>query len=185
MPFSPLVRSASAGAERLFDRVLCVAGAVLFSQGPEFMQQYLQRLEGHLDEARAELDQFRAAAAQAGLTLDQLVSAANRNPDPAMAKLAGVAQETAARVNQLASADAALRGASIAARPFVFFAHADWGMARATLRIFRPAVPTTLEGVTYAMVGVVVVLTLYHVAVRMPVARHFRRRAAARSGAPA
>jgi hypothetical protein len=185
VPLPPLVRSATAGAERLFDRVLCVAGAVLFSQAPEFMQQYLQRLEGHLDEARAELDNFRGAAAQAGMTLDQLISAAGRNADPAMARLAGVAQQTAARVDQLASADAALRGASIAARPFVFVAHADWGIARATLRIFRPAVPTTLEGLAYALVGVVVVLTLYHVAVRMPVARHLRRRVAARSAAPA
>ena len=30
--------------DSLIDRILCVLGAVLFSQGPEFMQQYLQRL---------------------------------------------------------------------------------------------------------------------------------------------
>ena len=30
----------------LLDRALCVAGTVLFSQIPEFMQQYLQRLGG-------------------------------------------------------------------------------------------------------------------------------------------
>ena len=30
--------------EKLLDRALCVAGAVIFSQAPEFMQQYLQRL---------------------------------------------------------------------------------------------------------------------------------------------
>jgi len=181
----PIVRSASLGVEHLFDRVLCVAGALLFSQAPEFMQQYQQRLEGHLDEARATLARFQAAAAQAGLTLDQLVQAADRNADPAMAKLGGVAHDTVLRVDQLAADDSALRGASIAARPFVFLAHADWKLARATLDIYRPALPTTLEGLCYALTGVMVFLSLYYLLVRGPVTRHLRRRAAARAAAAA
>ena len=40
-PLRPLMRAGS----KLIDRVLCVAGAVLFSQLPEFFQQYLQRLQ--------------------------------------------------------------------------------------------------------------------------------------------
>ena len=44
--------------ETLFDRVLCVGGAVTVSQAPEFIQQYLQRLGGRLDEARRQLSQF-------------------------------------------------------------------------------------------------------------------------------
>jgi len=64
------VRSLLAGGEGLLDRLLCVVGAVLFSQLPEFIQQYLQRLGGHLDEARRQLEQFRAVAAQSDLTLD-------------------------------------------------------------------------------------------------------------------
>ena len=54
----PLRPFLSAG-EKLFDRALCVVGAILFSQLPEFFQQYLQRLGGHLDEARRQLEQFR------------------------------------------------------------------------------------------------------------------------------
>jgi hypothetical protein len=169
--------------EHLFDRILCVAGAVVFSQAPEFMQQYLQRLEGHLDEARATLARFQAAAAQANLTLDQLVEAANRNADPAMAKLASVAHDTALRVARLSADDAALRGASIATRPFVFLARADWSIARRTLDIYRPAVPTTLEGLLYALLGVLLALTLYHGCVRGPVTRHLRRRAERRAAA--
>ena len=52
-----------------------------FSQLPEFMQQYLQRLEGHLDEARLALERFKDAAAQSGMSLDQLVAGAVQNPD--------------------------------------------------------------------------------------------------------
>jgi hypothetical protein len=176
-----ILSSASAGAERLLDRILCVVGAVLFSQFPEFMQQYLQRLEGHLDEARLAVDRFKAAAAQSGMSLDQLVADTARNPDPSMGKLGGVIQAAVARVDELSASDAALRGASIATKPFVFFAHMDRGIARATLAIYRPAVPTTAEGIVYAGLGLIVILGIYHLLIRAPIARRMRRRAAARA----
>jgi hypothetical protein len=179
-----IIRSASEGAEGLLDRALCVAGAVLFSQLPEFMQQYLQRLEGHLDEAKLAVGRFSDAAAQAGMTVGQLVSSAAQNPNPAMGKLGGVVQDAVARVDTLAAADAALRGASTWTRPFVFASHADWAIARATLSIYRPAVPTTFEGMVYSGIGIVVVLGLYHLAIRRPIVRHLQKRAAARSAAP-
>lgn len=158
------------------DRAVCVAGAVLFSQAPEFLQQYLQRLEGHLDEARLGLGRLRDAAAQSGMTLDQLASSAASNPDPALARLGAVVRESSARVDLLGAADAALRGASAWTRPFEFLAHADWGIARATLAIYRPAVPTTAEGLAYALAGMAAALALYHLAVRRPVAAALRRR---------
>jgi hypothetical protein len=184
VPLPRFIRSASAGAERLLDRILCAAGAVLFSQLPEFMQQYLQRLEGHLDEARLALARFKDAAAQSGMSLDQLVAGAAQSRDPSLARLGGVVREAAARVDTLAAADAALRHASLWTRPFVFIAHLDGGIAKATLGIYRPAVPTTAEGMLYAAAGMVLVLALYHLAVRGPIARRLRARAARRAQAP-
>jgi hypothetical protein len=150
---------------------------------PEFMQQYLQRLEGHLDEARLQLDHFKQAAAQSGMTLDQLIAGAVQNPDPSMGRLGGVVQALVARVDGLAAADAALRHASIWSRPFVFAAHLDSGIAKATWAIFRPAVPTTFEGLAYAGAGVVLILAGYHLCVRGPIAHHLQRRAAERQAA--
>jgi hypothetical protein len=180
-----IIRSATEGAERLLDRILCVVGAVLFSQFPEFMQQYLQRLEGHLDEARLVVDRFRDAAAQSGMTLEQLAAGAAQNPDPSMGKLGAVISAASARVNELAGADAAIRGATIFTKPFVFLAHMDRGIARATLSIYRPAVPTTAEGFAYAAVGILVVLAVYHVGIRGPIARRLAGKAAPRAPAAA
>lgn len=149
------------------------------------MQQYLQRLEGHLDEARLAVSRFRDAAAQAGMTLDQLVNSASANPDPAMGKLGGVVHEAVARVDTLAASDAALRGASALTRPFVFLSHADWGIARATLSIYRPAVPTTFEGMVYSAAGILIVVGVYHLVVRRPIVRHFQKRAEARAAVEA
>jgi hypothetical protein len=174
----------SARLGRLFDRVLCVIGAVIFSQAPEFMQQYLQRLGGHLDEARLTLSHFKDAAAQAGMTLNQLIASAGQNPDPSMRNIGGVVQGAATRVDQLAAADAALRGASAWSRPFVFLAHIDWGITRATWAIYRPAVPTTPEGFVYAAMGMIIALALFHLLVKAPISAYYRGKAARASGGP-
>lgn len=178
MALPPIIRSLADGSERLLDRVLCVVGAVLFSQLPEFMQQYLQRLEGHLDEARLAVSRFADAAAKSGMSLDQLVAGASTNPDPSMGRLGGVIRGAVARVGDLAAADDALRHASVWTRPFVFIAHVDAGIARATLAIYKPAVPTTAEGLLYAGLGMVLVLALYHLAVRGPIVRRLQKKSA-------
>ncbi len=172
----------SAG-DGLIDRLLCVVGAVLFSQLPEFIQQYVQRLGGHLDEARRQLDQFREVAAKSGLTLDELAARSQANAEATVARLGQLIHDTAARVDALAAADAAIRDASILTRPFVFFRHADLSIARATWTIFRPAVPTTVEGMLYAAMGVLMILAFYHGAVRYPVRRVWRRRRERRAAA--
>jgi len=175
MSVPPIVGSAARGVERLIDRVVCVLGAVTFSQFPEFMQQYLQRLEGHFDEARLGVERFQQAASQSGMTLEQLIVGAGQNPDPSVARLSGVVREAVRRADELGAADAALRHASAWTRPFVFLAHLDGSIARATWDIYRPAVPTTAEGLVYAAVGVLAALCLYHLGIRMPLERRFRR----------
>ena len=62
----------------------------------------------------------------------------------------------------------------------MFAAHLDPGIARATCERFKPAVPTTAEGLVYAAAGMILVLAAYHLGVREPVARRLRRGAAAR-----
>ncbi|MEO6995522.1 MAG: DUF2937 family protein [Lacunisphaera sp.] len=162
-------------SEGLLDRVLCVVGAVIFSQAPEFMQQYLQRLGGHLDEARRQLQQFRRAAEQSGLSLDSFIARTNTNPDLAVAKLGGVMSDAVTRVDTLQSAQSALQNASLWTRPFVFVRNVDSSIAHATWTIFKPAVPTTVEGLVYALSGMLVFIAIYHLGVKAPIV-HFRER---------
>jgi hypothetical protein len=167
--------------EGLFDRALCVIGAVIFSQVPEFIQQYLQRLGGHLDEARRQLQQFQQAAAQSGLTLDRLISQTNTNADPAVAKLGGVMTAAVARVDTLETAQSAIQHASLWSRPFVFMRYLDSSIAHATWTIFKPAVPTTVEGFVYALLGMLALIGTYHLGVKYPIRRIARRRRARRT----
>lgn len=163
--------------EGLLDRVLCVLGAVVFSQAPEFMQQYLQRLGGHLDEARRQLRQFQLAAEQSGLTLDRLIAQTSSNSDAAVAKLGAVMTNASTRVDTLESAQTALLNASLWSRPFVFLEHIDSSIARATWAIFQPAVPTTAEGLVYALCGMLVFIGIYHLGIKAPIVRLQARRA--------
>lgn len=152
--------------DSLIDRILCVLGAVLFSQGPEFMQQYLQRLGGHLEEARRQLAVFQQTATQAGLSLEQFIAKTGANPVPAVAKLGGVMSDAVERVASLQSAHDALLHAALWERPFLFVRHLDSEIVRATAAIFKPAVPTTIEGLLYALTGMLVFLVLYHFGVK-------------------
>lgn len=152
--------------DSLIDRILCVLGAVSFSQGPEFMQQYLQRLGGHLAEARRQLEAFQDTAANTGVTLDRLIRQTGADPDPGVARLGEVMTDAVARVGSLQSAHDALARASLWERPFVFLRHLDFEITRATCAIFKPAVPATLEGLVYALAGMLVFLAFYHLALR-------------------
>jgi hypothetical protein len=171
-------RSLLTSGESLLDRLLCVAGAVIFTQAPEFFQQYLQRLGGHLDEARRQLAQFQDVAAQSHLTVEALARQTSGNADTAVAKLGGVITATVERVHELEAAQAALLQASVWTRPFVFMRQMDSSIAHATWSIFEPAVPTTLEGLVYGLVGMVVALSLYHGAIKYPLRRWAGRRRA-------
>ena len=155
----------------LLDRVLAVAGAVLFSQAPEFFQQYLQRLGGHLDEARRLLAQFEQTARQAGVSLDDFIRRTAANTDTAVARLADTMTDAVERVQSLQAAHDALRDASAWSRPFVFLRHVDWEIARATGAVFKPAVPVTLEGGLYALAGMLLFVGLYHLLFHRFIAR--------------
>jgi hypothetical protein len=158
----------SAGLDRLIDRTLCVAGAAACAQLPEFMQQYLQRLGGHLDEARRQLAIFVRTAQEAGLTLPHYVERLTSNADHVAARTGGIVQDLVVRVDELAAAETALRGTSTWTRPFIFLRHLDGDIASGTWNVFRPAMPVTLEGLAYALCGVGLALTVYHGAIKWP-----------------
>ena len=162
---------AFAAIEGFADRAVCVLGAVFAAQAPEFFQQYLQRLGGHLAEARRHLAAFEQAAQAAGKYWTQFVADTAANPDAGLAKLGATMHDTAERVADLTAAHAALRDASVWSRPWAFFTQLDGEIARATTAIYRPAVPTTVEGAIYAVIGMGTAFGLWYLLIRLPLRR--------------
>jgi hypothetical protein len=177
-PLRPLGRA----GENLLDRVLCVLGAAGLSQAPEFFQQYLQRLGGHLDEARRQLAGFEEVARKSGLTFRQYIDLLRSQPAEAVADTGARIAGIQGRVESLAAAEAALREAGLWERPFVFLRHADWDIAARTWEVFKPAMPVTFEGLVYAAVGMVLALIVYQGCVATPCRALVGRWKAMRSG---
>lgn len=174
-PWLAPLRPVGRFGETLLDRVLCVLGAVGLSQAPEFFQQYLQRLGGHLDEARRQLASYEVVARQSGITLQQLIDTTKAQAAEPVAKLGTVIADAQARVESLSAAETALRGASLWERPFVFLAHMDGSIAARTWEVFKPAVPVTAEGFVYAGVGMLLALAVYQAAIVWPARVAIRR----------
>lgn len=125
--------------DALLGTILAAVVGLCFAQLPAFIQQYLQRLGGHVDEAQLNLAQvatgagFRALEAPARETLTMTMQA---------------------RISALETGEQAITGASASARPFVFVRELDPDIALATLRVFEPAVPLSTAGLLYGVAGI-------------------------------
>lgn len=141
-----------------------IAGAAA-SQLQAFLLQYLQRLGGHVDEARRAYDTI-------------LNGERYRQMAPAARDL--IARDALDRVNELQAAHDAIRDAGLLAKPFVFAAHFDADVALGTWEAFTPALPFDLAGLLYAGMGLLAGLILYEI-VKAPFALTGRRGRAERS----
>ena len=98
--------------------VALIAG-VIGSQGPEFAEQYRQRMGGALDELKRIVAQFDAAAAHRGLTTPQGLGRLEQNADPLARKQGEDMVETIARADRLEGEPEAMRSAGPLRRIYV------------------------------------------------------------------
>ncbi|NKB55580.1 MAG: DUF2937 family protein [Alphaproteobacteria bacterium] len=151
--------------DSLFGTIVAAIAGLLASQMLAFINAYLQRLGGHLDEARQ------------GVLNDQVASAIN---DEALR--AQIAVLTQARVDRLESAYRAIEQAGVFARPFVFFRHVDQDIALATAQAFHPALPIDLQSLIFGGAGIVLGWVLWELT-KAPFLL-YRRRASSEPPAP-
>lgn len=116
------------------------AGGLTFSQAPAFTNAYLQRLGGHIDEARATIERVRS-----GEVLPWL---AESGRERALAELSH-------RLDQLEALRGSLLEAPALLRPLRLLTDADWSIARNTAEAFVPAVPLSPAALTWTLIGVV------------------------------
>lgn len=145
---------------RLFNGLAAIAGAATSAQFPEFVQQYLQRLGGRLDQTHDDLQRLLGDAQALGRSLEAYL-------DELLASGSEVARQTAARelerleqAERLERAYYALRDALPLERPLAFAEHFDAQIAQDTLAAFKPAMPVNAEGFVYAGVGMLLGLVL-------------------------
>lgn len=136
---------------RIITGIGALFGGALSSQFPEFYQQYLQRLGGRRDQAMARAEEIVMDAESHGLGVADYIQ---RFLDSEQHALEGRRMlesfEDAARLGEALEA---LTGAAPWQHASRFAQYFDHSIAEATFAIFTPALPLTLEGLSYAVAG--------------------------------
>ena len=141
---------------RTLGLALGLLGGALAAQGPEFAQQYAQRLGGAVDELRRQVDGLEADARATGTTREGAVERLRGNPDQLVARRGEAARGDIDRLAALSAQQQAIASASSPlGRMVAVMRQPDPDLARATYRDYQPAVPTTADGVVAGLLGFV------------------------------
>jgi hypothetical protein len=155
---------------QLLDRFFVVFGAFLGSQVPQFLQQYTQRLGGHVAELNYQIEGLKKIASISGKTLDQYIHKFMLNSDPDFVRQGEFIDGMVIRWQELNQALSRLIQASIWERPFVFLKEMDYSIVRSTYQSFQPGLNLTTEGFLYACLGILAGYAFYHLMIKAIVA---------------
>jgi hypothetical protein len=139
---------------RTVSLALAVLGAIGGAQLPEVMQQYQQRLGGAADEVAAIVDRFDRDA-QANNMSRESALARLRVSDDDLVRRRGVDMELNIQRLSLLRQQRQDMSGDYLSRAVYFLGHADRALLNETLKAYRPAVPTTIEGLFSALAGFV------------------------------
>ena len=137
-------------------------GGIMFSQAPAFTHAYLQRLGGHIDEARRTIDKLAS-----GDVLPWLNGEAR----------ARAVAELTQRLTELEQLRQAVVETPPMLRPIMLLRQAEWSIAQAAAGDFAPAIPIDPASIVWTLAGVVVA-ALFWDSARLPFWVAGRRRAA-------
>jgi predicted nucleic acid-binding protein len=146
--------------DNLGNAVSGAGGGMGLSQAPAFTQAYLQRLGGHLDEARRTLD-----LVERGILVPELTET----------ERAQAVQGFSERVTELEAIYASIADASPLMQPVLMLRHGDSEIATRAWEAFTPAVPIDAASLIWTGVGVLAALLLYEL-FKSPAAVVRRRR---------
>ena len=128
-------------------------GASIASQAPEFMQQYSQRLGGAIDELATVVRHFDDDANAAGMDRASAIERYTRSGDSFFVSRGTSMQTTINRWHDMSDHWRAIAGSNPFSRLPVFLSGADKEVISRTWNDYKPAIPTTVEGLAYSAAG--------------------------------
>jgi len=132
-------------------------GGLVASQGPEFSQQYRQRLGGGIDELKQVVGRFEADARAQGETPESAVTRLRGNADELAGRQGAAMQGNIDRLGHLETHRQKMLDAGPFGRVALMVRDGDVDIMNAAYRDFEPAVPVTQEGLVSTAFGFVVV----------------------------
>ena len=132
-------------------------GGIVASQGPEFGQQYRQRLGGAIDELRQVIARFDADAQASGETRESAIARLRSNTDDFVSRQGAAMQANVERLGRLETHRGTMMQAGPFARVALMVRDGDQDVMEAVYRDFEPALPVTEEGILSTAIGFIAV----------------------------
>jgi hypothetical protein len=139
---------------RTISLAMGVFGAILGAQLPEVMQQYQQRLGGATDEVATIVDRFDRDAATNNMNREGALAQLRASGDDLVRRRGADMELNVERLSMLRQQRGDMTGDYLG-RAVYFLRHADPILLNETLKVYKPAVPTTAEGLLSALAGFV------------------------------
>ena len=132
----------------IIDRCFFTAIFILGVQLPEFMQQYQQRLAGHLAEAQSQLNHFEIIAQQHfDGSIITMVTRYKDNSEAAIVSTGELIERLSLRVEYLSTHLAQITQSDYLHNVYLFIWHLDNEIAKGTAEHFSMAIPLELNAI--------------------------------------
>ena len=128
--------------------ILAIAGGLLGSQGPGFTLQYMQNLNGRVDELRPMVEKFDADVAAYGYSRDQALKECD-SASGLLDALCSSYADAIERYELLSAHLTSLQNAPELKRPLILAQTYQKDIVVSVAEEFKPAIPTTIDGAAY------------------------------------
>ncbi|HRP68680.1 MAG TPA: DUF2937 family protein [Turneriella sp.] len=150
----------------LAERIFVFFMALFISQGPQYMNLYLNVLSGATVEAEKSIKLIESKAGELGMTVPQFIEDLVKSQSQAAMKSGEIHQAQLKRFESLKAAFSSIKNAGAFSRPFTFLKHVDWTLAKSVQ--FQPALPFTAEALGYVIAGILLGMLLFRVLLFLP-----------------
>ncbi|MEZ5870704.1 MAG: DUF2937 family protein [Nitratireductor sp.] len=140
---------------RIFTLLFSLTGLAVFSQAPEFAQQYRQRLGGAVEELRVVVADFDADASRSSMTREEALSEMKSDDAPFVRDRGTSMGEVIDRFGSLERQLGQIDRTPSLARPLVVMQSPDRRIVSDAWQVFEPAVPLTIGGGVWGGAGFV------------------------------
>lgn len=147
--------------DSVLDRIFAILGFLFFAQGPEFIQQYIQRLGGHIDELVVQINKIKEMAEFSGKSIQQYIEKFKSSSDTDFAGQGSFMQDILERHQSFQQVLTQLSEKNPFLKPYYFVKNLDMQVARETFNSFVPGISFTLEGIIYGIIGIFFGVALY------------------------
>lgn len=142
-------------------RAFALFGAACFSQFPQFYMQYLHELAGHISELTYQVNLLRHSARLSGKTLEELIAKFLQFSDSDVVRQGEFMKSMVERLERLTLSQSSLVEAPLFTKSFFFIREADATIALETYHRFQLGFIFNLEGVLYALIGIILGYSLF------------------------